>query len=303
MDYGQQLEFGYFLIPDAGDVPAVLETARLVDSLGYDLIGVQDHPYQARHLDTMSLLAAILAQAANLRVFAAVADLPLRPPAVLAKASATLDLMSGGRYELGLGAGGFLDAAHAMGAPAWTPGESLAAREEAITVIRAMWTGERGIRFDGRHYALHGVHAGPQPDRPIQIWIGANKPRALALTGRLGDGRVIPLMNYKPPAEAARGNLVVDRAARDAGRDPATIRRIYIVGGAFTGTTQAPATDADQAIVGPPAHWADVLTHFALELGLSTFLLMGEPDAQALTTFVEEVAPAVRERVAERRAG
>ena len=131
LDYGHPLEFGYFLVPDAGDPRAVLETARRADDLGYDLLAVQDHPYQPRHLDTMSLLASILAQTESVRVFADVGNLPLRPPAVLAKAAATLDLLSGGRFELGIGAGGFLEAAHAMGAPALTPAESLAALEEA----------------------------------------------------------------------------------------------------------------------------------------------------------------------------
>ena len=97
LDYGHPLEFGYFLNPDAGDPLGVLETARLVDGLGYDLLGVQDHPYQPRHLDTFSLLAAILAQTTAVRVFADVGNLPLRPPAVLAKAAATLDVLGPGR--------------------------------------------------------------------------------------------------------------------------------------------------------------------------------------------------------------
>jgi alkanesulfonate monooxygenase SsuD/methylene tetrahydromethanopterin reductase-like flavin-dependent oxidoreductase (luciferase family) len=301
LDYGHSLEFGYFLTPDAGDPRGLLETARVLDSLGYDLIGVQDHPYQRRYFDTSSLLAAILAQTATVRVFADVANLPLRPPAVLAKAAVTLDLLSGGRFELGLGAGGYLDAAHAMGAPALTPAQSLDALEEAIAVVRAMWSGERGLRFDGRHYQLRGVHAGPVPAHPIQIWIGANRPRALALTGRLSDGWVSPLMGYKPPREAAHANLAIDRAAREAGRDPREIRRIYNVQGAFTSTTQGPASDADQAVVGPPEHWVEVLTHFATDLGFGTFVLVGESDAATLSTFIEDVAPQVRERVAERR--
>jgi alkanesulfonate monooxygenase SsuD/methylene tetrahydromethanopterin reductase-like flavin-dependent oxidoreductase (luciferase family) len=303
LDYGQPLEFGYFLVPDAGDPLGVLEMSRLVDGLGYDLIGVQDHPYQSRHLDTSSLLAAILAQTASVRVFAAVANLPLRPPAVLAKSAATLDLLSGGRFELGIGAGGFLDAAHAMGAPARTPAESLAALEEAVAVMRAMWSGERrGIRFEGRYYQLEGVHAGPAPAHPIQVWIGANAPRALALTGRVADGWVSPLMNYKPPREAAQGNLAIDRAAREAGRDPREIRRIFLIPGSFTRTRQGPASDTDEAIVGPPEHWAETLTHFALDLGFSTFVLVGPPDRVALATFIEDVAPTVRERVTEERA-
>jgi alkanesulfonate monooxygenase SsuD/methylene tetrahydromethanopterin reductase-like flavin-dependent oxidoreductase (luciferase family) len=303
LDYGHRLEFGYFLTPDAGDPLGVLETARLLDGLGYDLIGVQDHPYQPRHLDTFSLLAAILAQTAAVRVFADVGNLPLRPPAVLAKAAATLDVLSGGRFELGIGAGGYLDAAHAMGAPALTPAESLAALEEAVAVMRAMWSGERrGLRFDGRHYQLAGVHPGPAPAHPIQVWIGANRPRALALTGRVADGWVSPLMSYKPPREAAQANRAIDRAAREAGRDPRAIRRIYNVQGAFTGTTQGPSADTDQGILGPPEHWADVLTHFALDFGFSTFTLVAPPDPATLTTFIDDVAPQVRERVTERRA-
>jgi alkanesulfonate monooxygenase SsuD/methylene tetrahydromethanopterin reductase-like flavin-dependent oxidoreductase (luciferase family) len=302
LDYGQPLEFGYFLTPDAGDPPGVLATARLVDSLGYDLLAVQDHPYQPRHLDTLSLLAVILAQTKAVRVFADVGNLALRPPAVLAKAGATLDLLSGGRFELGIGAGGFLEAAQAMGGPAWTPAESIAALEEAISVIRAMWSGERSIRFNGSHYQLNGVHPGPSPAHPIQVWIGANKSRALALTGRVADGWASPLMNYKPPGEAAEGNLAINLAAREASRDPREIRRIYNIPGAFTSTTQAPATDADQAIVGPPEHWAEVLTHFALDLGFSTFVLTTPPDPDALATFIEDVAPQVRDRVAEQRA-
>jgi alkanesulfonate monooxygenase SsuD/methylene tetrahydromethanopterin reductase-like flavin-dependent oxidoreductase (luciferase family) len=286
VDYGHPLEFGFFLVPDADDPPGVLETARLIDGLGYDLLGIQDHPYQPRHLDALSLLAVILAQTATVRVFADVGNLALRPPAVLAKAAATLDLLSGGRFELGIGAGGFLEAAHAMGAPAWTPAESLAALEEGVAVMRAMWSGERSVRFDGSYYQLDGVHPGPAPAHPIQVWIGANKPRALALTGRVGDGWVCPLMNYKPPGEAVQGNLAIDRAASEAGRDPREIRRIYNIPGAFTTTTQSPATDADETIVGPPEHWAETLTHFALDLGFSTFVLAAPPDPETLTTFI-----------------
>jgi alkanesulfonate monooxygenase SsuD/methylene tetrahydromethanopterin reductase-like flavin-dependent oxidoreductase (luciferase family) len=108
-------------------------------------------------------------------------------------------------------------------------------------------------------------------------------------------------MNYKPPHEAAQGNLAIDRAAREAGRDPREIRRIYNISGAFTNTTQGPSTDADERIVGPPEHWAETLTHFTLDLGFSTFVLAAPPDPDTLTTFIKDVAPQVRERVAERR--
>jgi alkanesulfonate monooxygenase SsuD/methylene tetrahydromethanopterin reductase-like flavin-dependent oxidoreductase (luciferase family) len=301
-DYGHDLEFGYFLIPDAGDAQGVLETARLADRLGYDLLAVQDHPYQPAHLDALALLGVILAQTERIRVFQDVANLPLRPPAAFAKAAATLDLLSGGRFEAGLGAGGFLDATQAMGAPARTPGQSLEALEEAIVILRAWWSTAGVLRFHGRHYQLEGARPGPRPAHPIGIWLGAARPRALALTGRKADGWAAPLMNYLPPAQAAEAQEVIDRAAREARRDPASIRRIYNVPGAFTSNAPAPARDSDQSIVGPPEHWVEVITHLALDLGFGTFILLGPPDPDLLRIFIEEVAPDVRERVAAARA-
>jgi alkanesulfonate monooxygenase SsuD/methylene tetrahydromethanopterin reductase-like flavin-dependent oxidoreductase (luciferase family) len=272
----------------------VLQTARLADRLGYDLLAVQDHPYQPAHLDTLALLGAILAQTERIRVFQDVGNLPLRPPAAFAKAAATLDLLSGGRFEAGLGGGGFLEAAHGMGAPA---GESIDALEEAILILRAWWSGIGELRFAGHHYQLDGARPGPKPAHPIGIWLGAVKPRALALTGRKADGWAAPLMNYLPPADAAHAQEVIDVAARAAGRDPSLIRRIYNVPGALTSKAPGPARDTDKAIVGPPEHWAAVLTHLALELGFSTFVLMMPPDPAALLTFIEDVAPEVRARV------
>lgn len=300
-DYGHELQFGYFLTPDANDPQGVLETARLADQLGYDLLAVQDHPYQPAHLDTLALLGAILAQTEQVRVFQDVGNLPLRPPATFAKAAATLDLLSGGRFEAGLGGGGFLDAAHAMGAPALTPGESLEALEEAIVIFRAWWSTAGALRFRGRHYQIDGARPGPKPAHEIEIWLGAAKPRALALTGRKADGWAAPLMNYLPPAQAVAANALIDGAAREAGRDPASVRRIYNTPGVFAPTAPAPARDTDHSIVGPPEHWASVLTHLALDLGFGTFILLTPPDPDTLRTFIEEVAPEVRQRVAAAR--
>ena len=92
--------FGYFLVPNAAD--PLLETAHLVERLGLDYVAVQDHPYQRRFVDTFALMSAILATTTSVRVFPDVTNLPLRPPAVLAKTAATLDVLSGGRFDLGL---------------------------------------------------------------------------------------------------------------------------------------------------------------------------------------------------------
>jgi alkanesulfonate monooxygenase SsuD/methylene tetrahydromethanopterin reductase-like flavin-dependent oxidoreductase (luciferase family) len=301
-DYGHELRFGYFLVPDAGDPAGVLETARLADRLGYDLLAVQDHPYQRRHLDALALLGVILAQTERVRVMEDVGNVPLRPPAVYAQAAATLDLLSGGRFDAGLGGGGFLEAARAMGAPDLTPGASLEALEEAVAIMRDAWGPKRSVHFEGRHYRVDGASIGPKPAHEISIWLGAAKPRALALTGRIADGWAAPLMNYMPPADAAEAQAVIDEAARDAGRDPRAIRRLYNVPGAFASAPPGPERDYDEAIIGPPGHWAEVLAHFALDIGFDTLALIGPPDPEMLHTFIEEVAPQVRERVTAGRA-
>lgn len=298
-DYGHDLQFGFFLDPTTSDPPRTLEIARIVDELGFDLIGVQDHPYQSKHLDAMTLIGHVLAQTTRVRVFPDVANLPLRPPAMLAKQAATLDVLSGGRFELGLGAGAFWDGVRAMGGPTRSPGEAIAALREGVEVIRACWDGGT-VRHRGEHYQVDGMRPGPLPAHDIGIWLGVLGPRALRLTGALADGW-IPSMSYLPPGQAIASNAVIDDAAREAGREPSAIRRIYNIGGDVTPFVES-GGDGDQQIVGPREHWINVLTHFAVDIGFSTFVLWGVPTAPRLRMFIEEIAPAVRERVAEARA-
>ena len=277
MSAARPIEFGYFLVPDATDVPKTMRLGRLADELGLDLLGVQDHPYQARFLDTWTLLAAIAAQTKRITVFPDVASLPLRPPAVLAKSAASLDLITGGRVELGLGAGAFWPAISAMGGPSRTPGASVAALEEAIQVIRLMWSGQRSVRFQGRHYGLNGVHTGPHPHHAIGIWVGAYRPRMLDLTGRLADGW-IPSLGYIKPEGLKEANERIDESAGKAGRRPEEIRRLLNVGGPFTsGSIQE-------------------LVTLAREYRIDGFITGAESDDE-LRRFALEVAPGVREQL------
>src|SRR5664279_5417178 len=133
-DYGHDLVFGCFLPPVAAAATEVLALAVEAEERGLDLVTVQDHPYQPAFLDAWTLLAVIAARTTRVSVMPNVANLPLRPPAVLARSAASLDLLSGGRVELGLGAGAFWDAIEAMGGPRRTPGESVVALEEAVTI-------------------------------------------------------------------------------------------------------------------------------------------------------------------------
>ncbi|WP_283139048.1 LLM class flavin-dependent oxidoreductase [Rhizohabitans arisaemae] len=293
-DSGRPVEFGYFLVPNAAD--PLLDTARTADRLGLDLIGVQDHPYQRRHIDTWTLLSMIAATTERIRVFPDVANLPLRSPAVLAKSAATLDLLSGGRVELGLGAGAFWDAIEAYGGPRRAPGEAVSALEEAIAVIRLIWSGERNLKFDGDHYRLAGAQGGPEPAHPIGIWLGAVGPRMLKVTGALADGWV-PSSSWATPDRLPVFHAAIDEAAEAAGRSPADIRRIYNVNGTVTDGA------SEGFLHGPADQWADELTDLAVGYGMDTFVFWGEgdPDVQ-LRRFAEEVVPLTRERIAAERA-
>jgi alkanesulfonate monooxygenase SsuD/methylene tetrahydromethanopterin reductase-like flavin-dependent oxidoreductase (luciferase family) len=272
MDYGRPISFGYFVIPDATQPLRAVDQAVRADAAGIDLIGIQDHPYQHRFHDTWTLLATIAARTQRVTVFPDVANLPLRPPAMLAKAAASLDLLSNGRLELGVGAGGFWDAIKAMGGPVRTPRESVSALEEAIEVIRLVWSGGRGLRFNGRFYQLAGLNAGPPPAHAIGIWIGGYKPRMLELVGRAADGWV-PSLGYLKPDDLGEASARIDDAAEAGGRDPASIRRILNVG------ADLPAED---------------FASLALDHGFDTFMVADD----ARDGFIKDVVPRVRELVA-----
>src|ERR687889_1980754 len=147
-DYGRDLEFGASVEPLAEPPDWAARMAKAADRAGLDLVGIQDHPYQRRLLHTWTLISTLVPVTERVRFFPDVANLPLRPPAMLAKAAASLDVLSGGRVEMGLGAGAFWDAIQAMGGPRRGPGEAVLSVEEAIHVMRLMWSEERSVRFD-----------------------------------------------------------------------------------------------------------------------------------------------------------
>lgn len=286
------LQFGIFPSPDAAAYEETVRVATLADELGLDLVGVQDHPYQRRYLDTFSLMADLLARTERVRIFPDVANLPMRGAAMIAKAAASLDIMSGGRFELGLGAGGFWDAIAALGGPRREPAAAVDAFVEAIAVIRALWSDERGLRIDGAHYRLDGTHGGPVPAHDIGIWSGANGPRMLALTGELADGW-IPSLPYVPPEALAERHAIIDDAAVDAGRDPSDILRLYNVSGTITDGA------SDGFLQGPVDQWVDQLAVLAVEHRVEAFVLWPDGDAERqVRRFAEQVAPGVHAAVA-----
>jgi alkanesulfonate monooxygenase SsuD/methylene tetrahydromethanopterin reductase-like flavin-dependent oxidoreductase (luciferase family)/hemerythrin-like domain-containing protein len=281
-----------FIPPAAGQADAVLELARLADVAGLDVVSFQDHPYQPSFLDTWTLLSVVAAATTNVRVAPNVANLPLRPPVVLARSAASLDILSGGRVELGLGAGTFWDAIAANGGSRLTPGQAVDALSEAIDVIRAIWAaGGRPVEHDGAYYDVAGAEPGPPPAHAIEIWLGAYKPRMLRLTGAKADGW-IPSLGYVELEQLPELNARIDAAATDAGRRPEDIRRLLNVSGSFG--------SGAGFLQGSPREWADQLARLTLSTGMSAYIL-SVATADDLRRFAEEVAPATRELVADAR--
>jgi alkanesulfonate monooxygenase SsuD/methylene tetrahydromethanopterin reductase-like flavin-dependent oxidoreductase (luciferase family) len=287
------VEFGIFPVPSAESHGAVLDQVLAAERAGLDLVGIQDHPYQRRFLDTWSLIPFLAARTERIRFFPDVANLPLRPPAGMAKAAASIDILSGGRFELGLGAGAFWEGIGAMGGPVHGGKESVDALEEAIQVIRLMWSGERSVSFKGEHYSLDGVHPGPPPAHPIGIWLGAYGPRMMRVVGRLADGW-IPSIPRLPLDEVPAKQAAIDEAAEAAGRDPFAIRRIANVSGRITD----PGEGATGFLEGPVEHWVEELTRLVSKFRFDGFVLASDPgDPEQIERFGTEVAPAVRAAV------
>ncbi|MBE1875564.1 LLM class flavin-dependent oxidoreductase [Myceligenerans pegani] len=296
-DYGHDLLFGTFTTPSAQGAQHVLDLAVTADRAGLDLVTFQDHPYQPAFLDTWTLLAYVAARTERIRVSGNVLSLPLRPPAVLARAAASLDVLSGGRFELGLGAGAFWDGVAAMGGRRLTPGQGVEALREAITIIRDVWDTEAvgGVRQDGRYYQVVGARRGPRPAHDIDIWVGSYRPRMLALTGAMADGW-LPTIEYLPRGVASLPglNARIDEAAEAAGRSPRDVRRLMN----FMNVSFSP--DDDGLLAGPPARWVEQLADLALTHGVTAFFIGGD-DAGAIERYAAEVAPAVREIVSRER--
>jgi alkanesulfonate monooxygenase SsuD/methylene tetrahydromethanopterin reductase-like flavin-dependent oxidoreductase (luciferase family) len=295
-DDGHDLQFGVFITPVAQPAQQAVELAVAADQAGLDLVTFQDHPYQSAFYDTWTLLSYAAARTKRVHFSPNVLNLPLRLPAVVARSAASLDRLSGGRVELGIGAGAFWDGIAAMGGRRLSAGESISALEEAIQIIRGIWATDQpgGVRVEGAYYAVKGAKRGPAPAHRIGIWVGAYKPRILNLTGRLADGW-LPSLSYVPdsPAGLKAMNQHIDEGAAAAGRDPAAIRRLLNISGQFT-------QNGRSFLVGPPRQWAEDLAGLTLDYGISGFILAAD-DPTTIALYASEVAPAVRELVAAER--
>src|SRR5258708_1904001 len=296
-----RVEFGVFITPQHADILRLRDLVHTAEAGGFDYVSIQDHPTSPGFRHACALIETILGQTTRWRFMPNVATLPLRPPAMLAKTSATLDLLSGGRFELGLGGGRLWPQIAGVGGPALRPGEVVTAVDEAITVLRVLWTPDRVANFHGQRYSLTDAQTGPAPAHDIGIWLGAVGPRMLNLIGRKADGWIAPLGSGYETKPAGQDRI--DAAAKAAGRIPTDIRRVIQPVGAVTDRVQTcerprsgPGT---QPILTTPEVWARIIAEFVHEGRFDTinFVPVHE-DVEQLTRFATEVIPAARAAIA-----
>lgn len=223
-----------------GDLGAIRAFAQMADELGYTHLRVPDQvlrPDSGYVHEPLTLLAYVAAITQKIELVPSVIVLPSRQTVLVAKQTAELDVLSGGRLRLGIGVGPSVEEYQAMGADFQTRGDRC---EEQMSLLKRLWT-QPTVDFDGRWDRVSGAGLNPLPvQRPIPLWIGAQSvpiPRIRRRIGRLADGWFVLCTPEEFPAIQAD----ILRAAETAGRSPQDI-----------------GTEAGVAVVGPrEAEWRD----------------------------------------------
>ena len=201
------------IVLSGGDRNAARSQAQRAEALGFDSLWVGDHiAFHVPIPDSLAMLSFAAGVTERIALGTAVYLLPLRHPTLIAKTTATVDLLSGGRLVLGVGVGGeFPPEFAAVGVPVAERG---ARADEAIGVVRRLWT-EDGVAHEGKYFHFGAVTVAPKPVRVPPIWVGGRAPVAMRRAGRLGDGYI----SHMTDADRYRENLaLIAGAAHDAGR-------------------------------------------------------------------------------------
>ena len=223
------LRFG-IKVSQAATIDTLKEVWRLADEAGFDHCWNMDHFASLGGDDTLDIfeawtaLAGMAALTKRVRIGCSVTGNTYRHPGVLAKMATTVDHLSGGRLEFGIGAG-WAENEHVMlGLPFGTRGDRADRLEETLKIVTSLWS-EPTTTFSGKHYQLKDAIAEPKPvQRPHPpIWIGGSGPkRTLRLAAEYAD--VWNAAGGEPEAVAA-ASAILDQHCADIGRDPAQIRR------------------------------------------------------------------------------
>ncbi len=285
----QSLTLGVGVSTSAAPGADPVAEALTAERLGFDFVTASDHP-SGDHptFETWTLLTWVAATTTRIKVATRVLSVPFRSPALVAKMAESLDRLSDGRFILGLGAGATDGELRAFGLPAPSPRQKIDGLEDAVRIIRGLWS--EALTYTGSVHHANAAALEPKPAHRVPIWLGTFGNRALALTGRHADGW-IPSLGYASAAEltAMRGRVLA--AAQAAGRDPDDITcalnlEIHL-GRASTEHPDALSGSSDQV--------AASLCDF-VRAGFTSFNFMpvGDTGTQQTEQLAAEVIPALR---------
>jgi probable F420-dependent oxidoreductase len=253
--------------PDQREVAA---EARAAEADGYDGVGAGEHLFfHSPHPNGFVALAAAAGATSRIRLLTSLTVLPLYPAALAAKLATTLDQVSGGRFDLGVGVGGeYPPEFEAAGVDVRERG---ARTDEALQLLRALWAGGPA-EFGGRFTRVPGLALQPGPVQPggPPVWLGGRSPAAMRRAGRFAD----VWMPYMYTPERLASSLAEVRAAAEAaGRDPAGVRgAVFCWGG----------VDADAAVSRREvASGVSAVYQQDFEPLADRYLLHGDPDRVA----------------------
>ncbi|WP_206788025.1 LLM class flavin-dependent oxidoreductase [Amycolatopsis sp. MtRt-6] len=295
------VHFGIGVSTAVSATAGTVRRAVQADRGGLDLITVSDHPYHADRLDAYAEIGVLLGKTERVSGLVSVTNLPTRPAAMLARTVTSLSALTGGRIVLGMGVGGLWDDIARLGFPKLTPGQAVRAFEEGIRLVKMLGGGGDPVTFDGEFHQVTDL--APAEEAVPPVWTGSVGPKSLAVTGRVADGW-LPGHAADWLSERYRSSRpLIDKAAVDAGRDPAEIATVYNFPGRITAEPLARTrTDDGRWIGGSPAQWIEELTGAVLEHDAAGFVLFGPggsaPDEVAVARWAGEIVPAVREAVA-----
>jgi F420-dependent oxidoreductase-like protein len=241
------LRFGLKPSLQSNSVEALQRAWAIADDGGFDTCWVFDH-FAAlgadRTIDVFeawTMLAAMAQATSRVRVGTLVTGNSHRHPGMLAKMAVSIDHLSGGRLEMGIGAGGDEMVHDMFGLPLGSVKERIEALDEACRILELLWTEPR-VSFSGRHYRLDAAVANPKPlQRPRPpLWVASSgERRGLRVVAQHADVWINANQPGEAPAELARLGGVLDRHCEAIGRDPDTIRRAVQL---------RPPDDADEAL-------------------------------------------------------
>jgi probable F420-dependent oxidoreductase len=294
------------VVATGGSREAALRAARDAEALGYDSIWAGDHiSFHIPILESLTLLSFLAAATERITLGTAVYLMPLRPPALIAKITSTLDVLSGGRLTLGIGVGGeFPPEFEASGVPVAQRGSRT---DEAIEVVRRLWTEDR-VEHHGRHFEFGPISIDPKPSVSPPIWVGGRRPPAFRRAGRLGDGYI----SHMTAPDTYRANLeAIQNHAREADRaaQPFTTAAFLFTvlddqysaaldraTAMLEGMYRVPFREAAQkyCLLGRPQDCLEQMQRF-VDSGVRHFVIapLSNP-AETIETIAREILPAIR---------